>query len=133
MDFNKANTRVIVVTNNPQVSEKYGKTYPITWVDGDVIDVLKQVRDFVHNGQKLFSHPLSGSIKPNETPYKSVLMSANKFALDFDSLRIIENSIALTEKFPVRFDKKTLPESILNDFQKVDCSLITSALTSITK
>ncbi len=62
------------------------------------LDVLKYVRDRIHEGHKLLTHPLSGSVKPNETVYKTIMISDKQEVLDFDSLKLIEESIATAKK-----------------------------------
>ena len=91
--------------------------------------VRQALTDLVHEGYKLLSHPLSGSIKPNETPFKSILISAVKEPLDYQSVEIIENSIVTCDKFKVKFP--VLPEQVRKDFQLLDCTLIKSALSQI--
>ncbi len=59
---------------------------------------MSYVRDKVHEGHELATHPLSGSVKPNETPYKTIMISEKKGVLDFNSLKIIEDSIATAKK-----------------------------------
>jgi hypothetical protein len=54
----------------------------------------------IHKGAKLITHPLMGSIKPNETPFRSIIVSEGEgTSLDIESLVIIESSIASAEKF----------------------------------
>ena len=60
----------LIVTNNPMVRERYSQQYDLKYEETSFVGVLKQVRDLVHRGYRLLTHPLSGSIKPNETPYK---------------------------------------------------------------
>ena len=104
----------------------------ITYVAGQYIDVLKLVRDMVHKGSKLITHPLMGSIKPNETPYRSIVLSEG-MTLDIDSLTIIESSISAAEKF-LKDNKTDLwNEDVLKDFRFVDLKLFESALESIGK
>lgn len=119
-----------VLTNNSLVTEKYCKNLDITFVDGQYIHVLKTARDLVHKGAKLITHPLMGSIKPNETPFRSIIVSEGA-CLDVDSLMIIENSIAAAEKF-LRDNKVPVwSEKVLDDFRFVDLKLLESALESI--
>lgn len=123
---------VIILTNNSLVCEKYSGQLDITYIDGQYIDVLKSVRDMVHKGSKLITHPLMGSIKPNETPFRSIIVSAGN-VLDVESLTIIENSIAATEKFQRDNRVPCWNENVLNDFRFVDLKLFESALDSIVK
>lgn len=121
----------IIVTNNPLVKEKFGEDYNIEFVEGSLLDVLKKTRDKVHEGHKLLTHPLSGSVKPNETPYKSVLITYKKEDLDLDSTMMISSNVETVEKFisikqPIRWEDK-----ILEDFMEIDMRLIESGIKSM--
>lgn len=116
----------ILFTNNKRAEEAYKNICAVVYAESSMEDLLKLVRDYIHKGHRLLSHPLSGSVKPNENPFKSVLVSSAKGDLDLDSLRIIENCIAVTAKFPVKF--KTLTDEMRADFQKIDQSLIKNAV-----
>lgn len=119
--------RCIVVTNNPSVKEKYSYEYSVEYFDVSYKNLLEKVKMFIEDGHKLLSHPLSGSVKPKETPYKSVLLSKTKEEIDIKSLRFIINSLDSCDKF----DKiSSLNNKADEDFQVVDLSLITSALES---
>lgn len=120
-----------IVTNNPLVRDKYVGKLDITFLDGKYIDVLMQTRDKVHQGFKVMSHPLAGSIKPNETPYRSVIIMRGD-CLDYDSLSIIEDSLCAFEKFSSAKPMPEWNERILRDFQVIDCDLIDSAVESMT-
>lgn len=119
-----------VITNNELVKERYAANWDITVVDGQYIDVLKSVRDSVHKGCRLITHPLMGSIKPNETPYRSIILEKGT-SLDVNSLTIIENSIAACEKFLRDKAVRSWNEKTLEDFRYVDLKLLESALDSI--
>lgn len=116
---------VLIITNNRMVVDKAGDRYSIEFVDGTLMDVLKLVRDYVHKGHRILTHPLSGSVKPNETPYKTVLISrANGQTIDMDSLLLIEDSIMTAEKFLKDKGIPEWPDEILNDFRFIDYDLI---------
>ncbi len=120
--------KYIIITNNPLVPKKLGSTDAVVYKEISYEDVLKDVRDRVHEGHRLLSHPLSGSVKPNETPYKSVMISTGKGEIDEGSLAIIENAIQACGKFAFKSDKYK-PE-VYGDFQAVDWSLLEGALAS---
>lgn len=128
----KYNMDSIIITNNILVYEKYKDLYKVEYLEEyTYIDILEYVRDKIHIGHKLITHPLSGSIKPNETPYKSIIISKEKGQLDYDSLKIIEDSIATGIKF---INNKPTPhwtERVLNDFREIDLSLIENAINRI--
>lgn len=74
-----------IVTNNPLVRERYEEQFEIVFFeDLPIQDFMMKVRDMCMEGYELLTHPLSGSVKPGETPYKSVLMSSHKGPADLN-------------------------------------------------
>jgi len=123
-----------IVTNNPSVYEAYHQAWPIEYLeDKSFIEVLMTCRDYVHQGARMLTHPLTGSIKPNETPYKSVMLSSDTGAVDTESLLMIESAIEVTEKFLNNARVKDWPARILDDFRVIDFQLITSGIESVNK
>lgn len=118
----------IIVTNNPMVYEKYEKRRQLLYIETSYEGLLCQVRNRVHGGHALLSHPLSGSVKPNETPYKSIMISAKPGRVSQDSLRMIEAAIEACKKFAFRTE--TYDEAVHRDFQWVDLNLIESGMES---
>lgn len=119
----------LIVTNNPLVNEKFNAVMDVEYREVDFLGILEVMRDKIHSGHKLLTHPLSSSLKPNETPYKSAILSAKSFgSVDFESLSIIESSIESTKKF--QRDKKTpnWSPNCLEDFQVIDSSVIEQAV-----
>lgn len=113
---------VVIVTNNPLVHSRYQKRCEVAYHEVSYRELLVCCRDLIHGGALLLTHPLSGSVKPNETPYKSVALRKQAGPPDADSLRIIEQSIAACDKFgPNRF---TLTERLRQDFMLIDDSLL---------
>lgn len=119
----------MIITNNDKVYEKLKDDYKIYYKECSFRDILLYVRDRVHEGYVILTHPLSSSIKPNETPYKSILISDYKKSLDYKSLIIIENAIMTYDKFKKDQDYTIkLTDKIVDDFKFVDLSIIESAL-----
>jgi len=124
--------KLIIITNNPKVYEKYEGSIKIEYMENKShFDVLKYTRDKIHMGHKLLSHPLSGSVKPNETPYKSILISEKKGKIDINGLNLIENSISTYEKFQNISKIPDWNEQVLDDFMVVDLSLIENILKNV--
>lgn len=123
----------IIVTNNKYVYEKYKDNFEIKFDENfTYLDVLSYVRDKVHEGHELATHPLSGSVKPNETPYKTIMISEKKEGtLDFNSLKIIEDSIATAKKFISYKPTPNWTESVLDDFRVIDLSLIENVIDKL--
>lgn len=122
----------LLITNNKSVYQKYNeKMETIFLEDSNYTEILNFVRDKVHEGHKLLTHPLSGSIKPNETPYKSIIISKKTGDLDTDGLMIIEESILTAKKF---MDNKPTPdwtERVLDDFRVIDLSLMENVIEKL--
>jgi len=120
---------LIIVTNNPMSKEQFESKYMVVFIKGSMMDILKKVRNNIHEGHKLLTHPLMSSVKPNETPYRTICISKEKLReVDLQSLSIIEESIMSTEKFLNDFKTPQWTEKILLDFQLIDYDIIHHAL-----
>lgn len=82
-------TPYVIVTNNPLVVKNLENSREIIYKDVSYEEILRETRDRIHEGHVLLTHPLSGSVKPNETPYKSILISRQRRDVDADSLKLI--------------------------------------------
>ena len=127
----------ILVTNNPLVQKEYegvSKNLTIEFVEcPNCLKVLEAARNHLHQGKRLETHPMAGSVKPNQNPYKSVIVSDDKSDEEEKNQQILvmENAIMTCKGF---LDKKALPnweERLLKDFQFVDQSLIQSGVDRI--
>jgi len=110
------------------VHNKFGEHYQVRFQKNNYMQVLKSTRDYIHGGHTLLTHPLAGSVKPNETPYKSIMITTVKKKLNHESVKIIEESIYTCEKFVTT--TKHDHQEVLKDFQYIDCSLIENAIAS---
>ena len=121
-------TPYVIVTNNPLVVKNLENSREIIYKDVSYEEILRETRDRIHEGHVLLTHPLSGSVKPNETPYKSILISRQRRDVDADSLKLIENAIQACRNFMMKADKYK-PEGY-QDFQLIDWTLLESAMAS---
>ena len=121
--------KFVIVTNNPKVRDELGQEFDVDYADITYREILCKVRDMIYEGHKLLTHPLSGSVKRNETPYESMLDAKKTGKMDVQDASIIENSIITADKFSVKFPE--MPQSVREDFQLIDSTLIRSALMSI--
>ncbi|MGF3065950.1 GrdX family protein [Facklamia sp. P12945] len=121
-----------IISNNPKVNETIDQC-PIIFIDGDYGDVLYETKKLVINEHYvLLTHPLSGSIKPNETFYKSIIITTTKQSqIDLESLEIIEQAIAVYEKFIKDRATPNWLDSVLEDFATIDLDLMESTLQRI--
>ena len=66
------------------------------FVGGSSLGVLVVVRDLVHRGSRLLTHPLCGNLRPYQQPFRSVLIEERPGALvDLESLSLIEEAVAV--------------------------------------
>jgi hypothetical protein len=101
-----------------------GIDFELAFCDTDYLGILHAARDKIHLGHRLLTHPLSGSVKPGETPYKTIIISKEKGSLDEQSLLIIEGSIQTCIKLMASSLNKEWGDAILADFQLIDFGLI---------
>jgi len=122
----------IVITNNESVSNEYGNRYKVDFYsDKDLLEILKITRDYIHKGHELLTHPLTGSVKPNETPFKSIAVSTEIGKLNIESVEIIESAIEVTQKFLNDAKVRNWNEKVLDDFRLIDFNLIKSGIESM--
>lgn len=119
-----------IITNNSKVYENYKNSYEVIFSEKfSYTDVLYTTRDLVHNRHKLLTHPMAGSLKPNQTPYKSIIVCDTQ-CTDNESVILIENSLEAAFKF-LKFKKTPAwSERILNDFKTVDLSLVENVINN---
>ena len=125
---------ILVVTNNYKAEEKYRTqdSVRVEYLEGrGYKDVLLRVRDLIHEGWHLLSHPQASNLKPMQTPFKSVMVAYGVSVQPFErDIEMIESAIAGYEKFT---RGKVLPawtEKIRDDFCTVDLAVIDSAVQS---
>lgn len=97
----KSGRDFMIVTNNPLVEKVLSKYYEVRYLpEENYRAILITVRDLVYAGHKLYTHPLSGSVKPNETPYKSVVVSKVPHKMNADEAAIIPTALRRTINSP---------------------------------
>jgi prephenate dehydrogenase len=121
-----------IITNNPLLYERFKKKLKddVVWVNASAQEVLTQVRNAIHKGAVLLSHPLSGSMQPGLSPYKSVLVSKPQPQVDFQSVKYIEEAAGIYRK-NAKLKYMSYNDKMLNDFQVIDMDLMASALSGL--
>ena len=91
---------IIVATNNSLAADAMSnKIADLIYTDScSFLDVLIMSKNLIVSGHMLMINPLIGNIPPYEMPYKTVIMTENGGAVDFNSLKIIDNAITLTRR-----------------------------------
>ena len=128
--FGEDEMKFSIITNNPLVVKFYEGDFDVQYFDISIKEIMQKVRDLCGEGHELLTHPLSGSVKPGETPYKSVLVSAETGKCDVEGYQMAQTAMEVCDKFS-SMHKEWSP-SVLDDFQLVDYTLISSGIESAT-
>ncbi len=116
----------LVITNNPLVKECLPRDYAVDYQDITYREVLVKVRDLVYAGHRMYTHPLSGSVKPNETPFKSIVVSKKPKGMEALEASIISDAIVTFDKFKPM--NREFPERVIRDFRLIDYTLLCGAV-----
>ncbi|EKX92843.1 Uncharacterised protein [Peptostreptococcus anaerobius] len=125
---------MLLLTNNEKFkqieNELNSNKLNLEYQDITYIEILEKARELIHKGYKLLTHPLYGSVKPNETLYRSVVLEeAEEF--DIQSLLLIEEAIVTAEKFKKNKMTPNWTESVKDDFRVIDFDLIKKTIDRI--
>lgn len=115
----------LIITNNPLVQKKLDNVH---FIDGSFEDVLIKVRDLVHSGYELISHPLGASIRMLFSPYRSVIVGEKQQAINIFQIEIIENSIISYKK---HMEVRNLDNKNSDDYEMIDFDLLQSTLKDL--
>ena len=64
----------LIVTNNPMAAKEFAGQGEVRLYPEDTYrEILVRARDLVYIGHRLCNHPLYGSLRPHETPYRTVV------------------------------------------------------------
>ncbi|WP_243450393.1 GrdX family protein [Desulfosporosinus sp. Sb-LF] len=112
----------MIITNNPIVAEKHDH---VLFLDGSVEEILIKVRDLVHEGYELISHPLPASLRMMFSPFRSIIIGRKLESMNFLDAEIIEDSII---KFKNHMDFRKADTVNGDDYKKLDQLLLESAI-----
>lgn len=128
-DINK----LILITNNSVVEEAFEGKIKLLHVETHK-DVLIKARDYVYEGYKLVTHPMASSIKPNQTPFRSIIVMPKGNDDNNDDIMLIEEALENYRKF--ERDKAATDwyrKETDNDFKLIDYYLIEDAIPHLTR
>ena len=119
----------LILTNNPLVADCMdgrGRWTIRFLPEKSYREILVLARDMIYAGHILYTHPLAGSVKPGETPYKSLVVSVEPHGMEAEHALLIANAIEVHDKFqPIDWSDR--PDA-LQDFQLIDYSLLSGAV-----
>ena len=121
-----------LITNNPNFLNYKKKDIEVDYRDVDYLKILEIARDYIHVNYELLTHPLYGSVKPNETIYRSIVLKAND-NLDHNSVVMISEAIETFVKFRKNKETPLWTDTVKEDFGVIDYDLITNAIERIIK
>ncbi len=119
----KSSEKKLIVTNNPGLP--VGKGIEIERVE-TLKEVLEETRDLVQQGYRLLTHPLAGSLKPWQNPYRSIVLAEGE-NLDYRSLEVLENALERYRSFARNKrtrESESMSEDLKEDFSTIDRELI---------
>lgn len=119
---------ITIISNNPTV-ELTSTDIHIT--EYGAVPVLERLRDLVHLGHHLLTHPFAGSVKPNENPFKSVVITKGHFGVDYQSVQIVEGCLDVARRMIKERPYRDYPPQVISDMQLIDRSLLDSGLESL--
>lgn len=117
-------SEVVIITNNPLVNNIPNAS--VARIDGSCLDVFAQVLNCLAQGHRLISHPLAGSIKPNQNPFKSVLISLQTGTVNRQEVAAVHRALCMAEDMAV--DPYRYREAA-GDLQMIDKEILEQALS----
>lgn len=116
--------KCILVTNNDRAVEKFKDQVREVVMRDEYRDVLVYARDLIYAGCKLLSHPQSSSLKPNQTPYRTIVIYGDKQNVDFNDVALIEKAIETFDKWHNIRETPAYNDKIAYDYKTIDLSMI---------
>lgn len=117
------------ITNNNELS---GCLYEAQFMEAPALSVLKRGRDLIHLGWELEANPLYGNLKPNQQPYRTLVLKFEKGKsgpqIDFYSLQLIESAISVYSESKILREPGDMSEEIDLDYKFVDFALMEETL-----
>jgi len=127
---------VVLLTNNP-CFQKSVDSSRLQFFYGTSLEVLIAARDAIHLGSDLLTHPLCGNLRPNQQPFRSILLQNSEqkersfnSTTYLESISTIEEAVLLYRSYGSRLlDPESLPAAIREDHAFVDYELMRESLT----
>ena len=119
------------ITNNNDLAKCVSNAQ---FVDGPALSVLVMARDLIHKGWKLAANPFYGNLKPNQQPYRTLVLSSDRenelVKVEERSLFLIESAITVYSECKVIRKPGDMAEEIDMDYKYVDFALMEETLNS---
>lgn len=123
--------KCILVTNNDRAAKKYAEVVQEVCMMDSYKEVLEKVRDLIHTHHKLLTHPQASSLKPNQTPYRSILLYSKGEQDNVSDILLIEEAIGTYEKWAEIKKTPKYNEKIAYDYKTIDLSMIENVIPKL--
>lgn len=116
--------KVTLVTNNDRVYKKYKDDMEVILLNS-YRDVLIKIRDLVYDRHILLTHPQASSLKPNQTPFRSVMVYPKGSEDNMKDIMLIEKCIETYDQWQeIAATPDHYQKSVEEDFKTIDLSVI---------
>lgn len=123
--------KAILITNNDRVYEKYKETLNVILLN-TYEEVLMKVRDMVYDRHTLLTHPQASSLKPNQTPYRSVVIYPKGEEDNTKDILLIEKCIETFRQWQeIALTPNEYADKIADDFKTIDLSVVDNIIPRI--
>lgn len=123
--------KAILITNNDRVYEKYKDSMKV-FLLGSYEEVLIKVRDYVYGRHLLLTHPQASSLKPNQTPYRSVVVYPKGEEDNMKDIMLIEKCIETFRQWQeIAPTPEKYQDKVAEDFKTIDLSVIDNIIPRI--
>lgn len=123
--------KAILITNNDRVYEKYKETLNVILLN-TYEEVLMKVRDMVYDRHTLLTHPQASSLKPNQTPYRSVVIYPKGEEDNIKDILLIEKCIETFRQWQeIALTPNEYADKIADDFKTIDLSVVDNIIPRI--
>ncbi|MGL6114630.1 GrdX family protein [Cetobacterium sp. SF1] len=125
--------KYIIVTNNHKVFNFYKETDEIIYLDKNNLQaVLTYVKNNIYDGHNLLSDPILYNLENSQNPFKSILISKERFLENSHSKEMIDGALHISLKLHP-LDSDHLQEDLLEEFRFVDLNLLTDSIKQLSR
>ena len=123
--------KCILVTNNDRVYLKYRDEIKCILLD-NYEDVLIKVRDMIYDRHILLTHPQASSLKPNQTPYRSIIVYPKNNEDNMNDVLLIEKCLEVFKAWQnISVTPQNYENRVSEDFKTIDLSVIENIIPRI--
>ena len=123
--------KATLITNNDRVYEKYKNDLEVILLK-TYEEVLLKTRDPVYDRHVLLTHPQASSLKPNQTPYRSVVVYPKGEEDNMKDIMLIEKCIETFRQWQdIAKTPNSYEDKVANDFKTIDLSVIDNIIPRI--